>query len=226
MNAVASKKAVLPPKCKTLINRQKCLSLIKELCSENDQGVAMFVEYLRDDVFSGNVNWTWRTPTRSDWSITSENKHEKSSTGYVGLKNIGCICYMNSILQQLYMIPSFRKLMLEVWDKNAATEPKSENVLYQIKRIFAGLQHLSKQYYNPKKLCFAFKDIDGSPIDPRIQKDGDEFFNMLIDRIENLIKGTKEETIMKNLIVGAFANELICKGCPHQSEREEPFMAV
>jgi len=38
---------------------------------------------------------------------------------------------------------------------------------------------------------------------------------MLIDRIENLIKGTKEETIMKNLIVGAFANELICKGCPH-----------
>ena len=49
---------------------------------------------------------------------------------------------------------------------------------------------------------------------------------MLIDRIENLIKGTKEETIMKNMIVGAFANELICKGCPHRSEREEPFMAV
>ena len=90
----------------------------------------MFVEYLRDDIFANDVNWTWRTPTRSDWTITSENKHEKSSTGYVGLKNIGCICYMNSILQQLYMIPSFRKLMLEVWDKNATTEPKSENVLY------------------------------------------------------------------------------------------------
>lgn len=106
------------------------------------------------------------------------------------------------------------------------TEPKSENCLYQIKRMFAGLMQLGKQYYNPKKFCGSFKDIDGSPIDPRIQKDVDEFFNMLIDRIENLIKGTKEESVMKNLLHGVFANELICKGCPHTSEREEPFMAV
>ncbi len=25
-----------------------------------------------------------------------------------------------------------------------------------------------KQYYNPKKFCVAFKDIDGSPIDPMV----------------------------------------------------------
>ena len=72
----------------------------------------------------------------------------------------------------------------------------------------------------------AFKDIDGSPIDPMVQRDVDEFFNMLIDRIENLIKGTKEEKVMKNLFYGVFANEFICKGCPHYSEREEQFMAI
>jgi len=49
---------------------------------------------------------------------------------------------------------------------------------------------------------------------------------MLIDRIENLTKGTKEESVIKNLIYGAFVTELICKGCPHTSEREEPFMAL
>ena len=27
---------------------------------------------------------------------------------------------------------------------------------------------LEKQYYNPKKFCLAFKDIDGSPIDPTV----------------------------------------------------------
>jgi hypothetical protein len=95
-----------------------------------------------------------------------------------------------------------------------------------MKRIFAGLNLLSKQYYNPKKFCFSFKDIDGSPIDPRVQKDVDEFFIMLIDRIENLIKGTKEEVVIQNLLYGVFAQEIICKGCPHTSEREEPFMAV
>ena len=106
------------------------------------------------------------------------------------------------------------------------TEPKAENTLYQIKRIFSGLMQLEKQYYNPKKFCQSFKDIDGSPIDPRVQKDVDEFFHMFIDRIESLIKGTKEEAVMKNLFYGVFANELICKGCPHTSEREETFMAV
>jgi hypothetical protein len=32
-----------------------------------------------------------------------------------------------------------------------------------------------------------------------VQKDVDEFFNLLMDRIENLIKGTKEEKIVNNL---------------------------
>ncbi len=65
--------------------------------------------------------------------------------------------------------------------------------------IFGGLSEIEKQYYNPKKFCGAFKDIDGSPIDPMMQRDVDEFFNMMIDRVENLIKGKKEEKVIKNL---------------------------
>jgi ubiquitin carboxyl-terminal hydrolase 9/24 len=74
---------------------------------------------------------------------------------------------MNSILQQLYMIPNFRKAMLEVHDSNSDSD-KKENCLYQLKRIFCGLMELEKQYYNPKKFCHALKDFDGSPIDPRV----------------------------------------------------------
>src|SRR5688572_23784425 len=59
-----------------------------------------------------------------------------------------------------------------------------------------------------------------------VQRDVDEFFLMLLDRIENLIKGKKEEKVIKNLFQGVFANEFICKGCPHYSEREEPFLAI
>jgi len=40
------------------------------------------------------------------------------------------------------------------------------------------------------------KEIDGQPLDISIQMDVDEFFIMLMERIENLIKGTKEEKIM------------------------------
>lgn len=133
---------------------------------------------------------------------------------------------MNSIMQNLFMIPAFRKLIIEVEDKQAADTPPEDNVLHQVKCIFSGLMEVEKQYFNPKKFCRAFKDYDGSPIDLYVQKDVDEFFNMFMDRIEGLIKGTKEEKIMTNLFQGVFANEFICKDCPHYSEREEPFMAV
>ena len=128
--ALQSKTAPVPPKCKTVTSREKCLSLIKELCVDNENGISMFVSYLRDEVSNNNVSCFWRTPRKSDWGITAENKHERAITGYVGLKNIGCICYMNSIIQQLYMIPTFRKAMLEVWDKNMSTDVKGENSLY------------------------------------------------------------------------------------------------
>ena len=38
------------------------------------------------------------------------NYDSKRMTGYVGLKNQGATCYMNSLLQTLYHIPYFRKV--------------------------------------------------------------------------------------------------------------------
>ena len=41
------------------------------------------------------------------WSYDS-----KKETGYVGIKNQGATCYMNSLLQTLYHIPYFRKVKM------------------------------------------------------------------------------------------------------------------
>lgn len=34
--------------------------------------------------------------------------------GYVGLKNQGCTCYMNSLMQQLFMMPKFRQGKIKI----------------------------------------------------------------------------------------------------------------
>lgn len=44
--------------------------------------------------------------------------------GFVGLKNAGATCYMNSVLQQLYMIEDIRNGILSV--EGAATDPNED----------------------------------------------------------------------------------------------------
>ena len=48
---------------------------------------------------------------------------------------------MNSLMQQLFMIPTFRKSILEVNDEERAGD---ENPLYQLKMIFGGLSEIEK----------------------------------------------------------------------------------
>jgi uncharacterized UBP type Zn finger protein len=42
----------------------------------------------------------WRTP--EEW-VANVSIDEKSSCGFVGLENPGCICYLNSFVQTLFM---------------------------------------------------------------------------------------------------------------------------
>ncbi len=46
----------------------------------------------------------------SDFTVLSCSWDSKKHTGYVGLKNQGATCYMNSLLQTLYFTNQLRKV--------------------------------------------------------------------------------------------------------------------
>lgn len=41
-----------------------------------------------------------------------------------------------------------------------------------------------------------------------------------------MLKHAKYPNLIKEIFEGCLSNELICKGCPHASEREEPFLSI
>jgi len=216
-----SRSKVRPPKCKNPTTRTEAFSLVNVLCRDCLENLDTVINYIK----KLQEKSSWRTRKQSDWSISTYHD-EKSTTGFVGIKNLGCICYMISLLQQLYMIPTFRHCILSIDDPKKNEVPKEDNILYQLQCIFAFLNQSEQQYYNPQGFTNAFKDWDGNPTNVLIQMDVDEFFNMFMDRLEFAIKGSPQEKMIQDHFGGTYANELICKGCPHYSERSEPYLAV
>lgn len=47
-----------------------------------------------------------------------------------------------------------------------------------------------------------------------------------MDRLEGAVKGTPQAKTVQYHFGGKFANEMVCKGCPHYYERPEPFLTL
>lgn len=127
---------------------------------------------------------------------------------------------MNSIMQQLFMIPCFRALILK-WDN-----PDRNDVLYESKLVWSALLKLDKQSFTPQNFFNSLTDINGAKFNPLEQRDADEFFARYLDLLEEGLKGSKESKIIKTLFQGTFANQLICIDCPHRSDRDESYVTL
>ena len=164
-------------------------------------------------------------------SKKSKGKKEPKRCGYVGLKNIGCICYMNSILQQMYMVVPFRNAIMSADDKKDLKTNSSiynntlfdDNLLHQLRRMYTFLTFSEKQSYNPKDFCSSFKDLDGQPINIHLQQDSQEFYNNLCDKIEANLKKTKFKYVIDSIFTGKTCSSVICEKCKTVSNRFEDF---
>ena len=114
------------PKAKHFQTRSLAFNLLAVLSRDCLENLNIVLEYLK----KFNQDPSWRTNKESDWKIKLYDD-EKSSTGYVGIKNLGCICYMNSVNQQLFMIPGFRNDILSIEDPNNGKDKDEDNMFLQ-----------------------------------------------------------------------------------------------
>ena len=127
---------------------------------------------------------------------------------FVGLKNLGNICYMNSILQQFFMIPAFRYHILAMEINNSATEARfagqtlKDCLLTQTQRLIANLEVSQREYVEPNEFCYSFKDLsDGQySINVGQQQDSREFLERYLERMEEKLKNTSRKNLKIILI--------------------------
>lgn len=208
------------PKCKKGSTRKDAFELLKEMCKSDQNALVHVLKYLSAQY----KDPSWRTCKSSDWNYHPAAS-EKSFTGYVGIKNLGCICYMISSLQQLFCIYNFRDFILRLPLKVDGIN--DDDLLYQFQYMFSALKNSDKQFVNPKGICKAFKDWEGRPVNVAEQMDADEFLNTFMDRLDSQIQILGEGNIIKDLFTGYLATELIGKNdCNHRSEVNEAFITL
>ena len=171
------------------------------------------------DYYSNNNNKTFE--------LTSKSTPKKF--GHVGLKNLGCICYMNSILQQMYMVPTFRYAIMSSDDHKEPSNPSfiyelmDDNLLHQLQVMYTNLTYSNKSDFSPRAFCYSYKDFDGNPTNVRMQQDSQEFYNNFCDKIENGLKLTKYKYIINDVFVGQSCSSVECSNCKSLSNRFEDF---
>jgi hypothetical protein len=172
----------------------------------------------------------------SDYNVRKE-------TGHIGLKNHGATCYMNGLLQSLFHVGEFRRIVysLDCSDDNpdspgkgddpdvelkgvgdADGEAKAPPLIQALQNVFYKLQ-TSDQAVNCRELM---KSFGWDTMDAFQQHDAQELNRILCDRLEEQMKGTAMDGSMKRLFEGEMENYIECIDVDYKSKRNETFYDI
>ncbi|KAF2100491.1 hypothetical protein NA57DRAFT_54575 [Rhizodiscina lignyota] len=203
--------AELMPLLDTL-TRKRVNQLILALC-QSQESLKKMIARANDSLFDYDPQQGlyWR------------NRTLRSSTGLVGIKNLGNTCYMNSLLTQLFMNVAFRKFILSVpVQEDSQTQP----LVWNMQVLFTKMQNGYGKYVDATKLTQSIRTFEGEAIDITQQMDVEEFENLLIDQLEGQILDPVSKQVFRDFYGGQMINQIKSKECEHVSERLEPYFAV
>ncbi|XP_016915800.1 ubiquitin carboxyl-terminal hydrolase 7 isoform X1 [Apis cerana] len=189
---------------------------------ENDWGFSHFMTwqdvldpdkgFIKDDSITLEVHVMADAPHGVSWD-------SKKHTGFVGLKNQGATCYMNSLLQTLYFTNQLRKA---VYKMPTESDDSSKSVALALQRVFHELQFSDKPV-GTKKLT---KSFGWETLDSFMQHDVQEFLRVLLDKLESKMKGTCVEGTVPKLFEGKMVSFIKCKNIDYKSTRVETFYDI
>ncbi|XP_053399268.1 ubiquitin carboxyl-terminal hydrolase 38-like isoform X2 [Mercenaria mercenaria] len=174
------------------------------------------------------------TAHRDGQAYVPRSYQPKAEMGKTGLFNLGNTCYMNSIIQALYMCDSFRNGLLQ-------HQPSLEqSLVVKLQYVFAFLSLSQRPAYAPVNFLAASRPVWFTA---GFQQDCSEFLKYLLDQLheqetkyltasrspkspskEKRKSESTKPTLIEENFGGTMSTTLTCLNCKAESKKEEMFM--
>ncbi|SCU89331.1 LADA_0E14884g1_1 [Lachancea dasiensis] len=147
------------------------------------------------------------------------NYDSKKLTGYIGFKNQGATCYLNSLLQSYFFTKMFRKIVYKI---PSDKESPNDSVSLALQRSF----YLLQKSHEPLDTVELTRSFGWDTGDAFTQHDVQELNRILMDRLETRMKGTSVEGVLNELFVGKMKSYIRCVNVKYESSRVEDFWDI
>lgn len=135
-----------------------------------------------------------------------------------GLQNMGCTCYLNSSMQQIFRIENVRNAVLS-YQPDKGTDLDNDWAA-QLCLVFSKLLYAPLKSLNMSSFVKNWLGWDGCPINPMEQQDAVEFIQMILDRIDEKFNDTKPVT---QSVRGTILHQMKGITVDYQSDSHETF---
>ncbi|XP_030146620.4 ubiquitin carboxyl-terminal hydrolase 28 isoform X3 [Taeniopygia guttata] len=160
------------------------------------------------------------------WGENSkQNDWRRAGDWPVGMKNIGNTCWFSAVIQSLFQLPEFRRLVLgyslpqNVLEScRSHTGKRNIAFMQELQCLFALMLGTWRKFVDPSAALELLRDVFRSSEQP--QQDVSEFTHKLLDWLEDAFQltvnvtslGDKSENPMVQLFYGTFLTEGVHKG--------------
>ncbi|XP_060690228.1 uncharacterized protein DDB_G0290685-like isoform X2 [Hemiscyllium ocellatum] len=129
---------------------------------------------------------------------------------YFGLYNQGATCYLNTLLQTLYMTPEVKDTIDKFVGERYEPIDKDASICYQLKDLFASLKNRTAHTHGITRTLGLSKKVFE-------QQDIEEYFRLLLNKIDEESNGSCN---VLQIYQSKVINSLKCLECDTESQKE------
>ena len=140
---------------------------------------------------------------------------------FLGLRNQGNTCYMNSLLQVLYHLPDFRRSIYSLPTRLDAEQGTTSRVVLELQRLFYRLQYAADAGASEVGTEGLTRSFGWGPREVLEQQDVQEFSRLLCETVQEYMREAGRPDDVAALFSGCTVNTIRCTNVDFSSAREE-----